>query len=151
MAWCGMALSTSSFRSTFNNEFIDFREVRMSLSLPRRIVPTLLPALLLGAAMASAAAQAPMSAEQQAAHVLNRVAFGPRPGDIERVAKMGVQNYLDEQLHPERIAYPPELTARLAALSTPNRKAGDVLGEFVELQNRCVKTTTAPASAAAPP
>src|SRR5450830_210691 len=136
MAWCGMALSTSSFRSTFNNEFIDFREVRMSLSLPRRIVPTLLPALLLGAAMASAAAQAPMSADQQAAHVLNRVAFGPRPGDIERVAKMGVQNYLDEQLHPERIAYPPELTARLAALSTPNRKAGDVLGEFVELQKQ---------------
>src|SRR5450830_1710622 len=151
MAWCGMALSTSSFRSTFNNEFIDFREVRMSLSLPRRIVPTLLPAPLLGAAMASAAAQAPMSADQQAAHVLNRVAFGPRPGDIERVAKMGVQNYLDEQLHPERIAYPPELTARLAALSTPNRKAGDVLGEFVELQNRCVKKMTAPASAAAPP
>ena len=88
-----------------------------------------------GAATA-ASAPAAMSAEQQAVHVLNRVAFGPRPGDIERVAKMGVQNYLDEQLHPEALPYPPELTRRLAQLSTPNRKAGDVVGEFVELQKQ---------------
>ncbi|MEZ5319285.1 MAG: DUF1800 domain-containing protein [Vicinamibacterales bacterium] len=37
------------------------------------------------------------------AHVLNRVAFGPRPGDIERVQAMGVEAYIDQQLHPERI------------------------------------------------
>ncbi|MGC4085135.1 MAG: DUF1800 domain-containing protein [Vicinamibacterales bacterium] len=36
-------------------------------------------------------------------HVLNRVAFGPQPGDVERVRRMGVTAYIDQQLHPERL------------------------------------------------
>jgi len=36
-------------------------------------------------------------------HVLNRLTFGPRPGDVERVRMMGVEGWLDEQLHPARI------------------------------------------------
>jgi uncharacterized protein (DUF1800 family) len=33
-----------------------------------------------------------------AAHVLNRLAYGPRPGDIESVRAAGVDRYIDEQL-----------------------------------------------------
>jgi uncharacterized protein (DUF1800 family) len=37
-------------------------------------------------------------------HVLNRITFGPRPGDVEMVEKMGgVRAYIDQQLHPEAI------------------------------------------------
>ena len=36
-------------------------------------------------------------------HVLNRVTFGPRPGDVEMVEKMGLHNYLEQQLHPDSI------------------------------------------------
>jgi len=42
-------------------------------------------------------------------HALNRLAFGPRPGDYERVAKLkstpeqAAAAYLEEQLHPERL------------------------------------------------
>jgi uncharacterized protein (DUF1800 family) len=36
-------------------------------------------------------------------HVLNRTGFGSRPGDIERVRAMGLQAYIEEQLHPEWI------------------------------------------------
>jgi uncharacterized protein (DUF1800 family) len=36
-------------------------------------------------------------------HFLNRVTFGPRPADVERVGRIGLTAYLDEQLHPERI------------------------------------------------
>ena len=36
-------------------------------------------------------------------HVLNRIAFGPRPGDVARVRQMGLAAYIDQQLHPERI------------------------------------------------
>lgn len=36
-------------------------------------------------------------------HVLNRITFGPRPGDVEAVEKMGVRNYIEQQLHPETI------------------------------------------------
>jgi uncharacterized protein (DUF1800 family) len=36
-------------------------------------------------------------------HVLNRITFGPRPGDVETVEKMGLHNYIEQQLHPETI------------------------------------------------
>lgn len=45
-----------------------------------------------------------LSAEQKAIHLLDRITFGARPGDIERVMKTGWEKFLDEQLHPERIA-----------------------------------------------
>jgi uncharacterized protein (DUF1800 family) len=34
---------------------------------------------------------------------LNRMAYGPRPGDIERVKAMGFTAYVDEQLNPQAI------------------------------------------------
>ena len=37
-------------------------------------------------------------------HVLSRITFGPRPGDVERVQEMGLDRYIDSQLHPERLA-----------------------------------------------
>jgi uncharacterized protein (DUF1800 family) len=46
------------------------------------------------------------SDDELAVHVLNRIGFGPRLGDIERVRAMGIDAYIDEQLHPERIADP---------------------------------------------
>lgn len=51
-----------------------------------------------------------------AIHVLNRLGFGPRAGDIERVTAMGVDAYIDEQLHPERIA-DPVVDAKIAGFS----------------------------------
>src|SRR5712691_6490715 len=44
-----------------------------------------------------------LSEEEAVLHTLNRLGYGPRPGDIERVRKMGLQNWIDLQLHPERI------------------------------------------------
>jgi uncharacterized protein (DUF1800 family) len=79
-------------------------------------------------------ARAATVAEQQAVHVLNRLAFGPKPGDIERVAQMGVKRYIDSQLDPAALAYPPALTERLASLDSINRSAGDVVAEFTELR-----------------
>jgi uncharacterized protein (DUF1800 family) len=36
-------------------------------------------------------------------HVLNRVTFGPRPGQVDAVKKMGLQAYLEQQLNPSSI------------------------------------------------
>lgn len=44
-----------------------------------------------------------LSEEQQIVHLLNRAGFGPRPGDVEKVRRMGIQRYLELQLHPARI------------------------------------------------
>jgi uncharacterized protein (DUF1800 family) len=87
-----------------------------------------------GAVLSAPTAATGLTAEQQAAHVLNRLAFGPKPGDIERVAQTGVQAYIEAQLHPQSLAYPAALTERLAALEAANAKAGDTLGELTELQ-----------------
>lgn len=75
-----------------------------------------------------------LTPDQQAVHVLNRLGYGPRPGDVERVTQMGVQRYIDAQLHPESIPLPQDLTARLAANETVNRSAGDALREYNELR-----------------
>ena len=44
-----------------------------------------------------------LSEQQRIVHVLNRLGFGARPGDIARIQKMGLDAYIDQQLHPERI------------------------------------------------
>ena len=51
----------------------------------------------------SSAADREQTADQQVAQVLNRLTFGPRPGDVERVRAKGVDRWIDEQLRPERI------------------------------------------------
>jgi len=59
-----------------------------------------------------------LSKDDQVIHALNRLTFGPRPGDVEAVRKMGVKKWIDLQLHPERIAENPELAQRLAPLES---------------------------------
>ena len=36
-------------------------------------------------------------------HALNRLGYGPRPGDVERIRKMGLEKWIDQQLHPDSI------------------------------------------------
>jgi uncharacterized protein (DUF1800 family) len=54
---------------------------------------------------------------QRALHALNRLAFGPRPGDVDAVMKDGVYTWIEQQLHPEAI---PDraVEARVAAMPT---------------------------------
>ncbi len=51
-------------------------------------------------------------------HAINRLSFGPRPGDVERVQSIGVQQYIQEQLHPERLPLPASLTGKLDRLTS---------------------------------
>jgi len=44
-----------------------------------------------------------------ARHILNRLAYGPRPGDIDRVAAMGVDAYIEQQLDPTAMPMPEPL------------------------------------------
>jgi len=61
-----------------------------------------------GQAMKTAASKAPktsvkLSEDQRILHVLNRLGFGARPGDVERVRSMGVEKYIEQQLNPDKI------------------------------------------------
>jgi uncharacterized protein (DUF1800 family) len=44
--------------------------------------------------------------EKRALHALNRLGFGPRPGDLEHISSTGVDAWVQQQLHPESIAIP---------------------------------------------
>ena len=58
------------------------------------------------------------SDDTQALHLLNRLAFGPRPGDVARVEAMGVDSYIQQQLHPDSIPLPEGLKRAVAAYPT---------------------------------
>jgi uncharacterized protein (DUF1800 family) len=60
----------------------------------------------------------PISNDEKIQHALNRLTFGPRPGDAGRVRTIGLKKWIDLQLHPERIRENPVLTAKLSALDT---------------------------------
>jgi len=55
--------------------------------------------------------------ERVITHVLNRLGYGPRPGDIERVQRMGLTAYINDQLNPSQIA-DAALAARLEQFPT---------------------------------
>ncbi|HYL74347.1 MAG TPA: DUF1800 domain-containing protein [Bryobacteraceae bacterium] len=56
--------------------------------------------------------------DDQILHALDRLTFGPRPGDVERVKKMGLKKWIDQQLHPESIKENPDLEAKLQPLES---------------------------------
>jgi len=114
----------------------------------KTIRPIVLVLLLLVATLTATPAPQKASDDQQITHVLNRLGFGARPADIERVRKMGLRQYIEQQLHPEdlndsraddRVAnltslrmsrdeifeqYPePQQLARDLGLRNPNQKA----------------------------
>jgi uncharacterized protein (DUF1800 family) len=53
-------------------------------------------------------------------HLLNRLSYGLRPGDIEQVQSIGVDKYIQQQLNPDNISESVGLTDRLAKLNTLN-------------------------------
>jgi uncharacterized protein (DUF1800 family) len=81
----------------------------MSRPLARSAVLVLLSVVLLGCAerpeaVPAGAAMAPAIADDGAVlHVLRRVTYGPRPGDVARVRALGLGAWLERQLDPARI------------------------------------------------
>src|SRR5213593_3068174 len=66
---------------------------------------------------------------QRAEHALNRLGFGPRPGDVDRVMAEGVDKWIEKQLHPERID-DGAVTARLASFETLKMNNGDMIEQY---------------------
>src|SRR3989442_8922453 len=66
---------------------------------------------------------------QAIVHVLNRIGFGPRAGDVERVRSMGLERYIDQQLHPDRIPN-GALAARLSALTTIGLSSREIAEQY---------------------
>jgi uncharacterized protein (DUF1800 family) len=76
-----------------------------------------------------------------ARHLLNRFAFGPRPGEVERVARSGPQRWLDEQLAgpDESPLLEAALVPHRAAFVPPAQLVDDWLGDGWEAETRTLK------------
>ncbi len=63
------------------------------------------------------------------AHVLDRIGFGAKPGDVERVQHMGLTAYIDRQLHPEKIA-DPALDTQLEQYTTITMSSKELADKY---------------------
>ena len=85
-----------------------------------------------------AMAQAPLdhrelAADQQVIHALNRLTFGARPGDVQRIRSIGLDTWVDQQLHPDRID-DSSIEKFLNRYSVLKQDQNDLLREFNEMQ-----------------
>ncbi len=66
-------------------------------------------------------------------HALNRLTFGLRPADVPQVTAMGVDKWIDLQLHPDKIKN-DALESRLAPLRTLRMSTREIVEEFPDPQ-----------------
>jgi len=63
-----------------------------------------------------------LTEEQKILHVLNRLGFGARPGDVEKVRSLGLQRYIDKQLDaasiPDQVAESKVANLEIFKMST---------------------------------
>ena len=78
----------------------------------------------------------PSTEQKRAVHALNRLSFGPRPGDLQQVTAMGVDRWIELQLHPEKIN-DSDLDARVSQLRTLRMSTKEIFEEFPD--NHMVK------------
>ena len=62
-------------------------------------------------------------------HALNRLAYGPRPGDIERIRQMGLAKWIDQQLNPKSID-DSLVEARLSGYPTLRMSTAQLLAAY---------------------
>jgi uncharacterized protein (DUF1800 family) len=75
-----------------------------------------------------------LSPDQQVIHALNRLTFGPRPGDVEQVRRIGLSKWIELQLHPDQIPENPALETRLKPLATLQMPLSQVVEEYTPRQ-----------------
>jgi uncharacterized protein (DUF1800 family) len=70
-----------------------------------------------------------LTQQQRALHALNRLTFGPRPGDLQKVMDMEVNDWIEQQLHPEEIS-DSGLDGKLGPLRTLRMSTRDLVQTF---------------------
>ena len=78
---------------------------------------------------ASEIAAREQTADQQVQHVLNRLAFGPRPGDVATVRALGVDAWIARQLEPERID-DSKLNGFLGQFASLSKSGEDLIAQY---------------------
>ena len=107
-----------------------FRIPRTPRLLPATAAATVLFSLLVYPLAAQRDSAVPAKADARSiAHVLDRIGFGARPGDIERVQQQGLASYIDAQLHPDKIP-DTAMNARLEEFTTLAMSSRDLAEKY---------------------
>src|SRR5947208_14113682 len=113
----------------------------MPMRPTRKLFTLLTFALLISAAAALLAADknkskkqpangpAQMDDDKRILHALNRFAFGPRPGDVDKVRSIGLDKWFEEQLHPDKVD-DNAIEARLTPFRTLKMSTSDMVENF---------------------
>jgi len=70
-----------------------------------------------------------LTADEAILHALNRLAYGPRPGDVERVRQMGLAKWIDQQLNPNSTEDKP-VEARLENYPTIRMSSANLIAQY---------------------
>ena len=65
-----------------------------------------------------------------ARHLSDRLGFGPRPGDLEAIQRSGADSWIEQQLHPQSIALPKNLSSRLGDMDALRLTPFEVLRTY---------------------
>jgi uncharacterized protein (DUF1800 family) len=104
--------------------------------LTRRLILTVAGAALLSHPFPASTAgpfEQRLTKDQRIAQALSRLTFGARPEDAEEVRRIGVEKWIELQLHPERIAENPVLEMRLAPLETLRLDAAQIIKTYPQV------------------
>jgi len=74
-----------------------------------------------------------LPADQQIIQALNRLGFGARPGDAQKVRAIGLDKWIDQQLLPEKIN-DDAMNAFVSRYSALNQNQNDLLTEYAQQQ-----------------
>src|SRR2546422_11555999 len=86
---------------------------------------------------------AALTPQDSALHALNRLAYGPRPGDVPRVAAGGVLRWIDRQLSPDGIN-DERLSQQERQFAILAYDRGDLAAMYTEVQRERRGRTAAP-------
>ena len=70
-----------------------------------------------------------LNVDEAILHALNRLAYGARPGDVERIKQLGLSKWIDQQLNPNSID-DQAVDSRLDALPTLRIRTAKLIEEY---------------------
>jgi len=79
-----------------------------------------------------------LSVDEAVLHALNRLGYGPRPGDVERVKQMGLTKWIELQLNPKSID-DSAVEARLNIYPTLKMSNSQLMAEYPNLKQQAAK------------
>ncbi len=98
------------------------------------------PVNVLAAAAGAAVAGSP---DDEALHLLDRLAFGPAPGDLDRVRRAGAPAWIEQQLHPETLPLPAPLQQQLASFTMTQASPRELVQRYRQLEQQAKRQQAA--------